>query len=56
MKRNTLKVGLSARKKRTMAIQMFLGLLLALVVLGPVVWMFLSSVMRRVDLTTKPLQ
>ena len=56
MKRNTLKVGLSARKKRTMAIQMFLGLLLALVVLGPVVWMFLTSVMRPVDLTAKPLQ
>ena len=56
MKRNTLKVGLSSRKKRTMAIQMFLGLLLALVVLGPVVWMFLTSVMRPVDLTAKPLQ
>ena len=56
MKRNTLKVGLSSRRKRTMAIQMFLGLLLALVVLGPVVWMFLTSVMRPVDLTAKPLQ
>ena len=47
---------LSARKKRIMALQMFLGLLLAIVVLGPVVWMFLTSVMRPVDLTAKPLQ
>ena len=39
-----------------MALQMFLGLLLAIVVLGPVVWMFLTSVMRPVDLTAKPLQ
>ena len=48
--------GLSARKKRITALQMFLGLLLAIVVLGPVVWMFLTSVMRPVDLTAKPLQ
>ena len=47
---------LSARKKRITALQMFLGLLLAIVVLGPVVWMFLTSVMRPVDLTAKPLQ
>lgn len=39
-----------------MALQMFLGLLLAIVVLGPVVWMFLTSVMRPVDLTAKPLR
>ena len=39
-----------------MALQMFLGLLLAVVVLGPVVWMFLTSVMRPVDLTAKPLR
>ncbi len=39
-----------------MALQMFLGLLLTIVVLGPVVWMFLTSVMRPVDLTAKPLR
>ena len=51
-----MKHGLSARKRRIMALQMFLGLLLAIVVLGPVVWMFLTSVMRPVDLTAKPLR
>ena len=55
MRRNSLS-GLSARKKRTMALQMFLGVLLAIAVLGPVLWMFLTSVMRPVDLTAKPLQ
>ena len=39
-----------------MALQMFFGLLLAIVVLGPVLWMFLTSVMRPVDLTAKPLR
>ena len=56
MKRNSLHSGLSARKKRTMALQMLLGVLLAIAVLGPVLWMFLTSVMRPVDLTAKPLQ
>ena len=51
-----MKHGLSARKRRIMALQMFFGLLLAIVVLGPVVWMFLTSVMRPVDLTAKPLR
>ncbi len=51
-----MKHGLSARKRRIMALQMFFGLLLAVVVLGPVVWMFLTSVMRQVDLTAKPLR
>ena len=51
-----MKHSLSARKRRIMALQMFLGLLLAIVVLGPVVWMFLTSVMRPVDLTAKPLR
>ena len=51
-----MKHSLSARKRRIMALQMFLGLLLAVVVLGPVVWMFLTSVMRPVDLTAKPLR
>ena len=39
-----------------MALQMLLGVLLAIAVLGPVLWMFLTSVMRPVDLTAKPLQ
>ena len=51
-----MKHGLSARKRRIMALQMFFGMLLAVVVLGPVVWMFLTSVMRPVDLTAKPLR
>ncbi len=51
-----MKHGLSARKKRIMALQMFFGVLLAVVVLGPVIWMFLTSVMRPVDLTAKPLR
>lgn len=55
MKR-TLRRGMSARKKRIMAVQMLLGLLLAVAVLGPVLWMFLTSVMRAVDLTAKPLR
>ena len=51
-----MKHGLSARKRRIMALQMFFGLLLAVVVLGPVIWLFLTSVMRPVDLTAKPLR
>ncbi|MBO7727913.1 MAG: carbohydrate ABC transporter permease [Oscillospiraceae bacterium] len=47
---------ISSRRRRTMALQMFFGLLVAIVVLGPVVWMFLTSVMRPVDLTAKPLR
>ena len=47
---------LSSRRRRTMALQMFFGLLVAIAVLGPVVWMFLTSVMRPVDLTAKPLR
>ena len=47
---------MSARKKRVIALEMLLGLLLAVVVLAPVVWMFLSSVMQSVDLTAKPLK
>lgn len=47
---------MSARKKRVMGFEMFLGLLLAIIVLAPVVWMFLSSVMQSVDLTAKPLK
>ena len=47
---------MSSRKKRIMALEMFLGLLLAITVLAPIAWMFLSSVMQSVDLTAKPLK
>ena len=47
---------MSARKRRLTLLQMFLGLLLAIFVLAPVAWMFLSSVMLPVDLTAKPLK
>ena len=56
MRRQSSSRSLSASKKRTMALEMVLGLLLAAAVLGPVVWMFLTSIMRPVDLTAKPLQ
>ena len=46
---------MSASQKRMTALQMFLDALLAIVVLAPVAWMFLSSVMLPVDLTAKPL-
>ena len=47
---------MSARKRRLTLLEMFLGLLLAIVGLAPVAWMFLSSVMLPVDLTAKPLK
>ena len=55
MKEKKYKPKMSARQKRVTALYMLLGFLLAVVVLAPVVWMFLSSVMRPVDLTAKPL-
>ena len=56
MKRNGKGPRMSARKRRLTLLEMFLGLLLAIVVLAPVAWMFLSSVMLPVDLTAKPLK
>ena len=56
MKKNPVQPRLSARKKRIIALEMFLGLLLAICVLAPVIWMFLTSIMRPVDLTAKPLR
>ena len=44
------------RKHGKTALYMFLGLLLAIVVLSPVLWMFMTSIMRPVDLTAKPLK
>lgn len=55
MKEKKYKPKMSARQKRVTALYMLLGFLLAVVVLAPVVWMFLSSVLRPVDLTAKPL-
>ncbi|MBR2766108.1 MAG: carbohydrate ABC transporter permease [Blautia sp.] len=47
---------MSARRKRITALYMFLGLILAILILAPVAWMFMSSVMLPVDLTAKPLK
>jgi len=47
---------MSSRKNRIMVLEMLLGLLLALTVLAPIAWMFLSSIMQSVDLTAKPLK
>ena len=55
MKKNRKTGGMSSHRKRVCALEMFLGFLLAVVVLAPVVWMFLSSIMESVDLTAKPL-
>ena len=55
MKKSKYRPKMSASQKRMTALQMFLGALLAIVVLAPVAWMFLSSVMLPVDLTAKPL-
>ncbi len=54
MKRNTQ--SLLTRRNGVTALYMFLGLLLAIGVLAPVLWMFMSSIMRPVDLTAKPLK
>ena len=54
MKMTSLR-GMSAKKRRTTLLLMFLGLLVAVVVLAPVAWMFLTSVMAPVELTARPL-
>ena len=46
----------SSRRKKIIWLEMFLGLLLAILILAPIVWMFLSSIMQSVDLTAKPLK
>lgn len=56
MKQTRIRNGLSAQKRRRTILFMFLGFLLALAVLAPVFWMFMTSVMRAVDLTAKPLK
>ena len=56
MKHRTNRNGLSAQKRRRTILYMILGFLLAVAVLAPVFWMFMTSVMRPVDLTAKPLK
>lgn len=56
MKQTRIRNGLSAQKRRRTILFMFLGFLLAVAVLAPVFWMFMTSVMRAVDLTAKPLK
>ncbi len=46
----------SSRQRRTQTLYMIFGFLLAVVILAPVVWMLLTSVMQPVDLTAKPLR
>ena len=43
-------------KRGRTILYMFLGLIVAVVVLAPVLWMFMTSIMRPVDLTAKPLK
>ena len=56
MKHTTNRNGLSAQKRRRTILYMILGFLLAVAVLAPVFWMFMTSVMLPVDLTAKPLK
>lgn len=48
--------GINMRRLGRTALFMFFGLLLAICVLAPVLWMFMTSIMRSVDLTAKPLK
>ena len=43
-------------KRGKTILYMFLGLLVAIAVLAPVLWMFMTSIMQSVDLTAKPLK
>ena len=43
-------------KRGKTILYMFLGLLVAIAVLAPVLWMFMTSIMQPVDLTAKPLK
>lgn len=56
MKQTKIRNGISATKRRRTILFMILGFLLAVAVLAPVLWMFMTSVMRAVDLTAKPLK
>lgn len=47
---------LHLRRYGRTALYMFFGLLVAICVLAPVLWMFMTSIMQPVDLTAKPLK
>lgn len=55
MKRSTVRRSLRRSRGQT-ALFMAFGLLVAIGVLAPVLWMFMTSIMRSVDLTAKPLK
>ncbi len=56
MKQRGRRWDFSPGKRGRTTLYMALGLLLTLAVLGPVLWMFMTSIMRPVDLTAKPLK
>ena len=56
MKQRGRRWDFSPGKRGRTLLYMALGLLLTLAVLGPVLWMFMTSIMRPVDLTAKPLK
>ena len=56
MKQRGRRWDFSPGKRGRTILYMSLGLLLAIGVLGPVLWMFMTSIMRSVDLTAKPLE
>ena len=56
MKQRGRRWDFSPGKRGRTILYMSLGLLLAIGVLGPVLWMFMTSIMRSVDLTAKPLK
>ena len=56
MKQKKIRRSLGPRSRGRTALYMFFGLILAIGVLAPVLWMFMTSIMRPVDLTAKPLK
>ena len=56
MRYNALRQYFSAGRRGKTALCMCLGLILMIGVLAPVLWMFMTSIMRPVDLTAKPLK
>ena len=56
MKQVKYRQSFSRRRLGRTALYMFLGLIVAVCVLAPVLWMFMTSIMRPVDLTAKPLK
>ena len=56
MEHKTIRRSIGPRSRGRTVLYMFLGLVLAVGVLAPVLWMFMTSIMRPVDLTAKPLK